>query len=268
MILIENEIVFVSTPKCASISIHSALEKTNLKIEPTFIVPTNNEIIGGLKFPDFINNNDYFSKIKIHGHISISEIYTFLNQKVNTIVIKRDFFKRFISCFHYLFGWWIPTAYGIYYTPNVITNEFIYKHFTDEVIDIILQLPYSKHRIVEFHKKLKNLLIKPLIENYSSNYNKSILLNNLVTDDMYTNFTVILSQEHWKSGYKPTYEFDINELYKLEDMLFDKYNKEIKIGKENSMNKALSNINIIEDQKLRDWVWNKFEKQHFTKKIF
>lgn len=268
MILIENEIVFVSIPKCASIAIHSALERTNLKIEPTFTIAENGEMPGGLKFPKAIIAADYFSKIKMHSHISIAEIYSFLNYKVDTITIKRDFCKRFLSCFHYLVGWWIPSVYNLYYTPNTISNDFIYKYFTDEVVNIIIQSAYTRNRIPEFDKKIKNLLVKPIISDYSRNYNKYKLIDNLLTDNTYINFTLIASQESWKSGYKPTYEFDINELYKLENFLLERYNQTIDIKKENQTNYKNPGINIIEDQKLRDWVWNKFEKQYHTKKIF
>jgi hypothetical protein len=36
MILIENELIFLSVPKNASMSVHYALEDSNIQIEPTF----------------------------------------------------------------------------------------------------------------------------------------------------------------------------------------------------------------------------------------
>jgi hypothetical protein len=271
MILIENEIVFVSIPKCASVSVHNALENSKYKIEPTFVendISIDNDI--AFKLPQIGNAFDFKNsnrKIKQHRHQSISEIYTFLKSNVNTITIRRDYCKRFVSSFYYIFDWWISNHYKIYYKPNCITNEFIYQYFTDDVIHMIKQMA-DPTKAKFYDEKMKKYLVEPLFKEYTLNTDIKKIIKEKLYDNTYINFRLFDSQEVWKSGHKPTYEFDINELYKLEDMLFDKYNKEIKIGKENSMNKALSNINIIEDQKLRDWVWNKFEKQHFTKKIF
>jgi hypothetical protein len=36
MILIENELIFLSVPKNASIAVHYALEASDIQIEPTF----------------------------------------------------------------------------------------------------------------------------------------------------------------------------------------------------------------------------------------
>lgn len=266
MILIENKIAFVSIPKCASVSVHNALENSTYKIEPTYNTSTQNVLF---KLPDnishlFTNEN---ARIKEHKHIPISTIYTFLNSKVDTITIRRDYCKRFISGFYYMFDWWIKEAYGLYYKNGYITNEFIYKYFTDDVIFMIKELmAFGKDTGNDL--KLKKALIEPLILHYTSNYNPKKIIEEKLYDNSYINYRIFDSQEAWKSGYKPTYEFDINELSKLEIMLVDKFDKEIKIGKENSRNSINSNINIIHDQKLRDWVWNKFEKEHFTKKIF
>jgi len=270
MILIENEIVFVSIPKCASISVHFALEKTNLKIEPTFRTE-HYDVGNGLNVPDFING-DSFSKIKKHGHQSIAQIYRFLNYKVDTIAIKRDYFKRFLSSFYYVIGWWIPMVYKMDYIPNKITNDFIYKYFTDEVISMIMQSCYDNSRSFEFHSKMKELLIKPLIQNFIVGYDnentKSKLELMLSNDSTYISYEILASQECWKSGYKPTYEFNIHELFKLEDFIFERYGQKLNIGQNNETNYKNIPINIFEDQKLKDWVWNKFEKQYHIKKIF
>lgn len=273
MILIENELVFVSIPKCASISVHNALENSDFKIEPTFNQDKELKIISGkidsdFNFPVFLNNfENSTKKIKIHPHLTISEIYTYLKNKVDTITIKRDYCKRFISCFYYIFDWWLINLYGLNYKKNSITNDFIYEYFTDNVVNIIKQMLAFK-KTHEYDREIKKLLIKPLIKNFCIIDKKNQTIEEIINDDNYINFRIFDSQEAWKSGYKPKHEFDINELYKLEDLLYEKYNKKIKIGKENSISKENSKINVIEDQKLRDWVWNKFEKHHFTKKIF
>lgn len=276
MILIENELTFVSIPKCASVSVHNALEKSNLKIEPTFdqdfaVNSHNDTSFGKLIPPDIIDNSfkmiNQNKRVKIHMHLTISEIYTYLNSKVDTITIKRDYCKRFISSFYYIFDWWIKKVYNLNFKPSEITNDYIYKYFNDDVIAIIKQMvAYQKTNL--YDKEIKKFLIEPLIKNYTTNHNKNEIIDTKLYDDTYINFRIFDSQEAWKSGYEPTFEYDINELDKLEDLFNNRFNEKIKIGKENSLNKKFSEINIVEDQKLRDWVWNKFEKPFFNKKIF
>jgi hypothetical protein len=267
MMLIENDIVFISIPKCASISVHLAFEKADLKIEPTFKDDANDLFGNGYVMPSIHGKEVTYTKIKTHRHQSISEVYTFLGSKVNTITIKRDYCKRFLSGVYYIFGHWVKEAYGLSYIPNKITNDFIYEYFTDEIIDCIKSM-IQNDKNFEFDKKMKSKIIVPLIEKYSMNYNKKYIIENMMKDNIYINWRVFDSQEAWKSGYKPTYEFDIYELYKFEELIKSKYDTDIKIGKDNQINYAYPQMDIKEDQKLRDWIWNKFEKSYFTKKLF
>jgi hypothetical protein len=84
----------------------------------------------------------------------------------------------------------------------------------------------------------------------------------------YINFNILNSQEMYKSGYTPEHIFDIYELYKLENFIKEKFEKEIQIKKENSLDKKIVKTNFINDDKLRNWLWNNFEKQYFIKKLF
>lgn len=267
MMLIENDIAFIAIPKCASISVHWAFEQSDVKIEPTFFNEST-DFPNGYKMPKNIRGyNHAWKKIKSHRHQSIAEVYTILQKKVNTITIKRDYCKRFLSSFYYLFGHWIKEAYGLQYIPNAITNDFIYEYFTDEIVDYIKSMIQNSKNF-ELDKKMKLKLIVPLIEKYSINYNKEKIKDSLLNDTIYINYRVFDSQESWKSGYTPTYEYDIQELYKFEKFIFENYGKIIKIGKENQINYEYPKMDVKEDQKLRDWVWNKFEKNYFIKKLF
>lgn len=269
MILIENELTFVAIPKCASVSIHNALEASNFDIKPTFYQDVNVDIFHGKFKPPTIGITEFYNenkRVKIHTHQTISSIYNYLNFMPETFVIKRDYCKRFISCFNYIFNFWIAPHYELDYKDGEITNDFIYKYFNDDVLSLIKQL-VGEHKTYDYDLILKEKIVKPLIENYSLNKNKKEIINNKLYDNTYINFKIFNSQELWKSGYIPTYEFHIHELNKLENFLKERYNKKITIGKDNSTD-FKSKINIVENQKLRDWVWNKFEKHYFTKKIF
>ena len=280
MILIENEVVFLSVPKNASISVHYALEESDLQIEPTW------------QYKDYAkaaleNNSRYYHfsnhKIKIHIHLTTDEVYQFLNKKVPTIFIKRDYCERFISALNYILNFQIVKAYSYEYSdilfndilPN-IDNNWIYETFTKDIIENIT-----------FHSTVnKKILQSDTTESYEDVVHKLIIssLNRFVKNkkrikipkpnqrrfpsNKYINFNILNSQEIYKSGYTPKYIFDICELYKLENFIEEKFEKQIKIKKENSLDKTLIKTNFINDTKLRNWVWDNFEKQYFTRKLF
>jgi hypothetical protein len=94
MILIENEIVFLSVPKCASISIHDALEMSDLDIKPTYNLEKNLKLLedsGVNKL--FKSSINYNHKIKTHHHLTIAWVYKFLGKTPEIIFIKRDYCK-------------------------------------------------------------------------------------------------------------------------------------------------------------------------------
>ena len=74
------------------------------------------------------------------------------------------------------------------------------------------------------------------------------------------------SQQFWKNNEKCTYEFSINELYKVEEFFYEKYKENVNIphidpnykfrnDDENKKNK------IIIDNELKNWYWELFEKR-------
>ena len=58
---------------------------------------------------------------------------------------------------------------------------------------------------------------------------------------------------------KCTYEFDITEFDKFNDFMFYKFGTKINIDKINESKNEKSKI--IVDDKLKEWVWDKFEKR-------
>ena len=270
MILIENELVFVAVPKNASISVHDALENSDFNIKPTFNEEFMiNEEYHKLKTPSASNMKfiKEHNKVKIHNHVRLGLIYDFLGAKPDAIIIKRDYCDRFISCFNYIFSYWVVNAYNIKLKKDIITNEFIYKYFTKDVVGMIFQLINDDLRY-KYDKNLKKSLIEPIFINYAEEENIENIIETKLYNDTFINFSIFNSQEMYKSGYDVKYVFDIKKLTELELFLSNKFDKEIKIGKENSIPKSIIDTKIEEDQKLRDWVWKNFEKPYFTKKIF
>jgi hypothetical protein len=50
--------------------------------------------------------------------------------------------------------------------------------------------------------------------------------------------------------------------------MYEKYGKILEIKKINNMVQENIKTNFIDNTKLKNWVWNNFEKHHFIKKIF
>ena len=278
MILIENEIVFLSVPKNASISVHYALEESKLNIEPTW----NYAFSTKLALESYERSYNYSNhKIKLHIHLSTNYVYHYLNKKVPIIFIKRDYSERFISALNYIFNFQIVQAYGYEYSdilnnyilPN-IDNDWLYETFTKDVIEKIIfnsmSVNNTQHTEVESYGTIVHKLVLSSLNKLVKN--KKIIKipkpnEMLWPNSKYINFNILSSQEIYKSGYTPKYIFDIYELDKLENFVEEKFEKEITIKKENSLDKTTIKTNFINDTKLRDWVWNNFEKQYFKKTL-
>lgn len=275
MILIENELIFLSVPKNASMAVHHALEESTIEFKPTFPhdMMVSQTLTKDSNCKKFLENNH---KIKIHAHYTTAEVYTNINKKLPTIFIKREYSERFISALNYIFNYRIPLVYPeLINIMHNIDNEWIYKNIKSEVIENIkiynpTDISYEideidspedlVHRIIitSLNKLIKNKLIIKRSTGFSEGFPKNKLIY----------FKILDSQEIYKSGHPPKYTFDIKELDKLETLMYDRYGKLLKIKKVNSMDINYIKTNFVNDTKFKNWVWDNFEKHHFTKKLF
>jgi hypothetical protein len=216
--LINNDLIWVAIPKCASISIERALVKTNL----------------------ILNSIHYNNDTSIHSHIRLSETIPIFGNK-ETVCIKRDWFERWMSSLQYVIN---VTAHISPYTFKVkwkdIDNEFIYNFFTDEYVNNLYGYREYDNLYKCFLKFVEEKEIMPNILPYE-----------------YTICT-LLSQQYWCDNQRCTYEFDISELDKFSDFIENRFGEKLNIEKFNSNPETKSKIII--DDKLRNWVWDKFEK--------
>ena len=276
MILIENELIFLSVPKNASMSVHYALEDSNIQIEPTF---RGHDMFVDSVFKrdgNFTNSLKLNHKIKIHMHYTTSEVYSMLNKKLPTIFIKREYSERFVSALNYIFNYRIPLAYPeLKKILHNIDNDWLYQNINSDVINNILiynpaDISFLKNGIdtpEDFvHKSIISSLNKFLKRKIEIGRPSSS--TNSFPENKYINFKMLDSQEIYKSGYTPKYIFDIKELDKLEKLMYEKYGKILEIKKTNNMIQENIKTNFIHDTKLKNWVWDNFEKHHFIKKIF
>ena len=111
---IDNELIWVSIPRCASVSIEKSLSNSQLNIR-------------------YYKKSMFFDK-DIHLHIQLKTLYDYFGLK-ESVCIKRDFVDRWLSGLEH--WWWTMSITGL--EPiipfNEIDNNFIYTHFTDEMID-------------------------------------------------------------------------------------------------------------------------------------
>jgi hypothetical protein len=112
-ILINNDLIWLSVPKNASISIESAITNNTIQYE---------HYAGKLWVPS-PNTHYHFELNKLKNHFG----------KYDTICVVRDWYDRWLSAFKYLFH-----LYDTYSDCNLklnwedIDNQFIYDTFTDE----------------------------------------------------------------------------------------------------------------------------------------
>jgi hypothetical protein len=233
-ICVNNDLIWVATPKCASMSIECAFINSNLN--------TNHY--------KYEQNKSYPE----HLHIRLSDLYQRFGVK-ETVVIKRDYFDRWISGLQYLWMMYEEKNYEIIIKWEDINNDFIYETFTPEFIDQIHSLPSSMNpsdllsfseinKYKEVLKLITSKLVKPKPKDSNPSFNPYFLLK---------------SQSHWVDNNKCTYEFNISEIDKFENFISNRYNVKFKVCKLNQ-NKSRKN-QIIKDEKLKQWVWDNFEKR-------
>jgi len=114
--LIKNDIIWVSIPKCASMSIEDALLNSKLDIK----------------------RHSYAIKSEpLHTHIGTRKLKEEFGDK-ETICIKRDWFEKWVSAIQFCFETIIPTDGNLPIKKwEDINNDFIYSIFTDEFINLL-----------------------------------------------------------------------------------------------------------------------------------
>jgi hypothetical protein len=67
-----------------------------------------------------------------------------------------------------------------------------------------------------------------------------------------------MSQNQWKLNKKCDYEFDISEMDKFSDFIYNRFGERLDIQRLNESKKIPNKI--IVDDTLKQWIWDKFEK--------
>jgi hypothetical protein len=229
-LLINNELIWVSVPRCASHSIETSFYNSKLKIEHYATI-----------FKDLVPTDVEFK----HQHYNLYDLNTrWLNKK--TIRIKRDWMERWVSALEHL--WFtIEKNNGTPIIPyKEIDNNFIYRTFTKKFGNEL----YSEGG----QYKIFYYLIKDFV------LTESFKLG--------TRTGLLWSQNYWLSGEKKCdFEFDIYELDKFADFIEKKYGEKLIIEHQNKSKKKTNKIVINDD--LKNHIWEVFESPFYkSSKIF
>lgn len=229
-ICINNDLIWISVPRCASMSIEkSIMENPNINYQ--HILDVN---------PDFKNSKNNH----VHVNVDILKIYF---GKLETVCITRNWLDRWLSSFEYI--WQSIELYNL--TPKYnyadIDNNFIYKIFTDSFLQKLQILEESSDNLIELYLLFIN-------ENEIEFKEHNIV---------YTGLRTLCSQKIWTNNEKCTYEFDIKDLNNFEKFISTRYNIDFKIQDINKSKKQSNKI-IIDDQ-LKNFIWNKFEEPYIRK---
>jgi hypothetical protein len=224
-ICINNDLIWISIPRCASFSIETALvENTQLNIT------------------SHLRYTEKYRVPNTHWHVPKNDLYQKFG-KLETICIKRNYFDRWLSALGHL--WKMMEWYK--YEPIVkfedIDNEFIYNFFT---IDICNNLMLDNADKTDYF------------------LSKLATTESIVVERPYMNFepfSILQSQNKWKTN-GCTYEFDFDKLGEFEKFIEDRYNITFKLPHLNTISKKKSKI-IVNDE-LKSFVWEMFETPYAT----
>ena len=220
--LINDDIIWLSIPKCASYSIEKALLKSNLKLKK-YNEPFNDER---------------------HVHIPLNYCLDYFGIK-ETVCVTRNWFDKWLSAINFI--WDIiehDTPFELICKWEDVTNEIIYDILDKDFIDTLHleTLEDNQKCFLKFLKnKNENLYVVPNIE--------SIM----------TIVCSLISEKSWKSNLKCTHEFDIKELDKFVDFIENRCGEKLLIEKINKSTKRQNKMII--DDKLKQFVWDNFEKR-------
>ena len=227
-ICINNDLIWLSIPKCASTSIEDALMKSKLDVVHY----------------EYGKNKDY----NRHLHIRAKHLYDKFGLK-ETVCITRDYFDRWISGLKHIWDTYERINVPLIKKWEDVNNDFIYETFTDDYVN-------------EIYISGKNF---PTIRNHNgkslidySKITRTELSKKIVPNDIFIE-NILRSQLYLKDNKKCTYEFNINEINKFEKFIENRYNIDFKLDILNK-NDFHNNL-IVRDEKLKNWVWEKFEKR-------
>jgi hypothetical protein len=235
-ICINNDLIWVSVPRCASTSIERSI----------------------LNSPLIINHHRFGTAREYpkHIHVKLSELYVNFG-KMETVVVKRNYFDRWISALQHVWNMYEIAGIKISVKWEDINNDFIYNNFTNDYVDSIYSIGEMKTDLTKYDDIIKmREFNKSIIYKFTKNIPKNI-------DHTFNPLILLQSQSYWVDNQKCTYEFDITEIDKFEKFISERYDIDFKVDRINKSHPIKNNI--IKDDKLKKWVFDNFEKRFISR---
>ena len=218
--LINDNLIWIVTPKCASFSIEKALLGSNLNLK---------------------KYNEFLEKDK-HIHISLDTSLNYFGNK-ESVCITRDWFEKWISSINHI---WDMIEYESPFEPickwEDLNNEIIYNIIDTDFIN-------------NLHLNTEDGTSKCLLSFLKPNQEKLIESTKL---PILLNASTLISEKYWKSNRNCTYEFDIKDLDKFVDFIENRFGEKLIMEKINKSTKRPNKITINDE--LKSFVWEKFER--------
>lgn len=212
--LINDNLIWINNPKCASFSIEDGLLNSNLKLKKYFIP----------------------FKEHLHSHVPLNDCLNYFGSK-ESVCISRDWFDKWLSALNYI---WDKIESQSEYTPickwEDINNEIIYNIFDNEFID----------KLYSFNHDIFLECFKKLLKNDSKN-----IIN--IPKENVGIMSTLIPERYWKSNQNCTYEFDIKELDKFIDFIENRFGEKLILEKKNSSSKRSNKIIINDELKSFVW---------------
>lgn len=220
-LLINDDLIWISIPKCASMSIERAL--------------INSELDTKLR----LEYKYAFEHEGMHAHIKKSQLFNEFGI-YPTICITRNWLDSWLSSLEFIWQRLSSNQYSPIIQWEDINNQFIYDTF---------DINFSKklYHTTDWDDNLKKLINNPLQLETDS---KSPYITSLLS--------TMVSQNYWKENQPCTYEFDIKELHKFEEFIQKRYGVSFNIPHLNSTPKVKNKIEINDE--LKNHLWSVFEK--------
>ena len=221
MLLINNQLIWISIPRCASLSIENSLYNSSLNIKK---VISERHLIEESK-----------NKIKYHSHSRKRDCINYFGYK-DTVCITRNWLDRLLSAFEYFFHCSVVQHNNeLICNWEDVDNAFIYKYFNNDFANAI----YSENWF-KIQECYNTLFVK---------------VNKNLPETLY----IFCSQNFWKENQKCTYEFDITEIHKFIDFIYDRFGVKLDITKTNDTKKIKNKIEVNDE--LKTFLWDTFESR-------
>ena len=212
--LINDDLLWVITPKCASDSIETALLNSNLNLK---------------KYSEHFEQHT-------HMHIPLNECLTKFGKK-ETICITRDWFEKWLSSLNYIWDYIeLYTEYEPVCKWEDINNNIIYDIFDSEFVNKLYSLNYTSN---------EECFLKLLKKNPEDNIS--------VPKEIHGIIKTLISERYWKSNVKCTYEFDIKKLDDFVNFIENRFGEKLIIEKKNTSTKRPNKIIVNNELKSFVW---------------